>query len=83
MNNVLIQPAADIVPQCADAPVGTFGIRRDAAHNRPSVHCGRMAPKRIFLVPHATQVAWAAARPFFRVTAFRSADSVFSLHLTQ
>ena len=38
---------------------------------------------RNFLAPQTTQVAWAAARPFFMVTAFRSADSVLALHLTQ
>ena len=78
-------------------PFSTFGIRRDAAQqgagpkpsgtgtsgNRPCVHCWGMVPMRNFLVLQTTQVASVAARPFFMVTAFMSADSVFSLHLTQ
>ncbi len=39
-NNVLIQPAADIVPQCADAPVSTFGIRRDGPTTGPAFTAG-------------------------------------------
>ena len=49
--------------------------------NRPGIHCWGMAPMRNFLAPQTTQVAWAAARPFFMVTAFRSADSGFCLAL--
>lgn len=41
------------------------------------------APKRIFLVPRATQVARVARRPFFIVTAATSRDSVRDLHFTQ
>ena len=61
-------------------------VVREQSGSRPLrslVHCWGMAPMRNFLVPQTTQVAWAAARPFFMVTAFRSADSVLALHLTQ
>ena len=48
---------------------------------RSLVHCWGMAPMRNFLVPQTTQVAWAAARPFFMVTAFRVGGLRFGLAL--
>ena len=38
---------------------------------------------RNLLVPHSTQTALAAGRPFFMVTASMSLDPVLALHLTQ
>ena len=38
---------------------------------------------RNFLVPHSTQTALVAGRPFFMVTASMSWDAVFALHFTQ